>query len=254
MNRRFYWGLGVGLLGLLLVQKGTYWFRVTYPHDIVTSVLGASGGATIGFLLGCIVEKTTDERTRRFKLLYWLLVMAIFGSFLGFGKGVPAGTTLIVLASTLGIGLAIGLLQYILQRPKPAPPMISGQVTTCRTFRIQSDAFKYDPFGRRVQKSSASGTTNYPYDGDNPLEEVDASGDSLARYTQGRGPDEPLAELRSGATSYYEADDLGTIASLSNSAGALANTDTYDTFGNLAASTGCDLAPRSAQRFVGFPI
>ena len=107
---------------------------------------------------------------------------------------------------------------------------------------------------RRVQKSSASGTTNYPYDGDNPLEEVDASGDSLARYTQGRGPDEPLAELRSGATSYYEADDLGTIASLSNSAGALANTYTYDTFGNLAASTGCNLAPRSAQRFVGFPI
>jgi YD repeat-containing protein len=27
-------------------------------------------------------------------------------------------------------------------------------------------AFRYDPFGRRIQKSSASGTTNYLYDGD----------------------------------------------------------------------------------------
>src|SRR5260370_21989412 len=81
MNKKIYWSLGVGLLGLLVVQKGTYWFSVTYLHDIVTSVLGAFGGAIIGFLLGCIVENTTDERSRRFKVLYWLLVMAILGSF-----------------------------------------------------------------------------------------------------------------------------------------------------------------------------
>ena len=47
-------------------------------------------------------------------------MMAIFGSFLGFGKGIPVTMTLTVLASTLGIGLAIGLLQYFIQRPKPA--------------------------------------------------------------------------------------------------------------------------------------
>jgi phosphate/sulfate permease len=119
MNERIYWSLGVGLLGLLLVQKGTYWFSVTYLHDTVNSVLGAFGGAIIGFLLGCIVENTTDERSRRFKVLYWLLVMAIFGSFLGFGKGVPVSMTMTVLASTLGIGLLIGLIQYFLQRPRP---------------------------------------------------------------------------------------------------------------------------------------
>ncbi len=70
------------------------------------------------------------------------------------------------------------------------------------------------------------------------LEEVDASGNVLVRYTQGRGLDEPLAELRSGTTSYYDADGLGSITLLSNSAGAIANTYSYDSFGKLSASTG----------------
>jgi len=99
-------------------------------------------------------------------------------------------------------------------------------------------SFKYDPFGRRIQKSSASGTTDYLYDGANVIEEVDSSGAVLARYTQGSGLDEPLAVLRSGTTTYYEADGLGSVTSLSNSTGALANTYTYDSFGNLSASTG----------------
>jgi YD repeat-containing protein len=41
--------------------------------------------------------------------------------------------------------------------------------------------FKYDPFGRRVQKSSSSGTTNCLYDGPNAIEEVDNSGSVLGR-------------------------------------------------------------------------
>ena len=65
MNKRIYWSLGVGLLGLLLVRKGTNWFSVTYLHDTVISVLGAFWGAIIGFLLGYIAENTTDERSRR---------------------------------------------------------------------------------------------------------------------------------------------------------------------------------------------
>jgi RHS repeat-associated protein len=44
--------------------------------------------------------------------------------------------------------------------------------------------------------------------------------------------------LRSGTTSYYQADGLGSLTSLSNPSGALANTYTYDSFGNLTTSTG----------------
>src|SRR5580704_14729191 len=97
--------------------------------------------------------------------------------------------------------------------------------------------FKYDPFGRRIQKSGPLGTTNYLYDGLNLVEELDGSGNILARYTQGRTIDEPLAELRSGTTSYYEQDGVNSVSSLSNAAGALANTYSYDSFGK-ATSTG----------------
>jgi RHS repeat-associated protein len=98
--------------------------------------------------------------------------------------------------------------------------------------------FRYDPFGRRIQKSGPLGTTNYLYDRKNLVAEVDSSGSVIARYTQGKGIDRPLAQLRSGTTSYYEQDGLGSVTSLSNSAGALAGTYTYDSYGKATASTG----------------
>ena len=105
-----------------------------------------------------------------------------------------------------------------------------------------SITFKYDPFGRRVQKAftqnSTTTTTNYLYDGNSAIADIDQNGNVLARYAETQNIDEPLAELRSGTTSYYEADGLGSITSLTSGAGAVANTYTYDSFGNLTASTG----------------
>jgi len=83
---------------------------------------------------------------------------------------------------------------------------------------------------------------NYLYDGMNVLEEVDNSGNVLARYTEG-GMDEPFAELRSGTTSYYEQDGIDSVTSLTNSAGALANSYTFDSFGKLTGSTGTLINP-----------
>jgi RHS repeat-associated protein len=60
----------------------------------------------------------------------------------------------------------------------------------------------------------------------------------VARYAQTDSLDEPVAMLRSATTSYYETDGLGTVTSLSNSAGALAQTYTYDSFGNTTNSSG----------------
>ena len=99
-------------------------------------------------------------------------------------------------------------------------------------------SFKYDPFGRRIYKSSSSATSVYAYDGDNLIEETNSSGTAVARYSQGLNIDEPLAMLRSATTSYYQADGLGTITSLSSGAGALAQTYTFDSFGNQTASSG----------------
>jgi len=100
------------------------------------------------------------------------------------------------------------------------------------------DSFKYDPFGRRVYKSSSSVTSIYAYVGDNLVEETNPSGMVVARYAQGLNIDEPLAMLRSSTTSYFQADGLGSITSLSNSSGSIANTYTYDFFGELTNSTG----------------
>jgi RHS repeat-associated protein len=103
--------------------------------------------------------------------------------------------------------------------------------------------FKYDPFGRRIYKSSSAGTSIYAYDGDNLIEETNSSGAAVARYEPTQNIDEPLAMLRSGATSYYHADGLGSVTSLSSAAGSIANTYTYDSFGNLTVSAGSLVNP-----------
>jgi RHS repeat-associated protein len=65
----------------------------------------------------------------------------------------------------------------------------------------------------------------------------------VARYAQGLNIDEPLAMLRSSATSSYNADALGSITSLSNTVGPLAQTYTFDSFGKQTASSGSLVNP-----------
>src|SRR6266705_4301801 len=96
--------------------------------------------------------------------------------------------------------------------------------------------FKYDPFSRRIEKTTSSTTSIYAYDGDNLIEEANSSGAVVARYTQTQNIDEPLAMLRSSATSYYNADGLVSVTSLTNSFGTAAETYTYDSFGRVTAS------------------
>ena len=118
MKRKIYWSAGLAIVGFLIAQMETYWLSGTYLRDIETCGVAIVGSAIAGFTLGCIVERTATERQRRMKIFYWLAVMTILGSFLGFGKGVPVSTTLTVLAWTLAVGLVAGALQYFLQRPK----------------------------------------------------------------------------------------------------------------------------------------
>ena len=98
--------------------------------------------------------------------------------------------------------------------------------------------FMYDPVGRRIEKVSPTFTSIFAYDGDNLIETTNSSGGVVARYTQTQNIDEPLEELRSSTTSFYEADGLGSISSLTNAAGSVADTYTYDSYGNLTASSG----------------
>lgn len=60
----------------------------------------------------------------------------------------------------------------------------------------------------------------------------------IARYTQGDDVDEPLAMLRNATTTYYETDGLGSITSLTNGTGALAQSYSFDSFGKLTTASG----------------
>ena len=104
-------------------------------------------------------------------------------------------------------------------------------------------SFRYDPFGKRIQKAGPLGTTNYLYDVLSVVEEVDNSSNVLADYSHGAIEDETLAMHRTGTTWYDLADGLGSITSLSSVAGNIADTYTYDSFGNLIASSGTAINP-----------
>jgi RHS repeat-associated protein len=60
----------------------------------------------------------------------------------------------------------------------------------------------------------------------------------VARYSHSLNVDEPLAMLRSSAVSYYDADGLGSVTSLSSSAGSVVQTYGYDSLGKQTSSSG----------------
>jgi RHS repeat-associated protein len=99
-------------------------------------------------------------------------------------------------------------------------------------------SFSYDPFGRRIKKSSSAGTSIFAYDDIKLIEETNSSGGVVARYAQTQNVDEPLAMLRSSTTSFYQVDGLRSVTSLSSGTGSLSQTDTYDSFGKQLSSTG----------------
>lgn len=98
--------------------------------------------------------------------------------------------------------------------------------------------FKYDPFGKRIYKSSSMDTSIYAYDHNNLIEIVNSGGAVVSRYMQTQNVDEPLAQLSAGATSYYESDGLGSLTTVTSSSGTLAATYLYDGFGKLTNSSG----------------
>jgi len=72
--------------------------------------------------------------------------------------------------------------------------------------------FKYDPFGRRIQKVAQAGRSIICTMAPNIIEEVEHRGTAIRQvHARGLTIDEPLAMLRSSTTSYYEADGLGSI-------------------------------------------
>jgi RHS repeat-associated protein len=95
--------------------------------------------------------------------------------------------------------------------------------------------YKYDPFGRRIEKAvNDSGTisvTRFAYDKEDILLELD--GNIMASYTHGPGIDEPLIIEKLGFSYIYHADGLGSITDITDFDAALKQQYTYSSFGKI---------------------
>ncbi|GFO77183.1 hypothetical protein BPLS_P5462 [Bathymodiolus platifrons methanotrophic gill symbiont] len=107
--------------------------------------------------------------------------------------------------------------------------------------------YRYDAFDRRIEKNVNGTITRYVYDNEDILFEFDGSDVLQARFTHGLGIDEPLLMQRdtdsNGAfeadESYvYHADGLGSINQLTDSLGGIAQSYAYDSFGDIASTSG----------------
>jgi RHS repeat-associated protein len=99
-------------------------------------------------------------------------------------------------------------------------------------------AYRYDPFGRRIEKNVNGTIIRYLYDAEDILYEMDESNNILARYTHGSGVDEPLIMRRDGASYYYHADGLGSITHITDAAGNIVQSYVYSAFGEIVTQDG----------------
>lgn len=102
-------------------------------------------------------------------------------------------------------------------------------------------AFKYDPFGRRIEKKYTTPaktiTWTYVYDGDEIALETETDGTTTTKtfYTHGRNIDEHLALERSGSFYYYHQDGLGSVTAITDASRNVVQRYSYDSFGKLTA-------------------
>ena len=96
-------------------------------------------------------------------------------------------------------------------------------------------SFAYDADGRRAQKTVNSTSTQFLYDGMNPVQELQ-NGAPSANMLTGLGIDEYLQRTDSAGARDYLTDILGSTLALTDSSGTQQTSYTYDPFGNSAAT------------------
>ncbi len=112
--------------------------------------------------------------------------------------------------------------------------------------------FEFYPDGRRLSRTDPDGTvTLYVYDGPNLLMELDATGQTVARYTSG-DMDDWLSMERDGQRYTYHADGLGSVVGLSDDTGSLVEGYRYSPFGRTEVLDGA--GQPLAESAVGNPF
>jgi RHS repeat-associated protein len=103
--------------------------------------------------------------------------------------------------------------------------------------------YKYDPFGRRIEKNLNGVITRYLYDGSNIVAEYDESGEVKAQYTHTLTIDDPLTITQGENSFFYHQDGVGSVVNLTDASGNVAKGYTYKSFGEVHQETGSMIQP-----------
>lgn len=111
-------------------------------------------------------------------------------------------------------------------------------------------SYQYDADGRRRGKTINGVTTQYLYDGENFVQEQDATGAATANLLTGLDLDAVYTRtaVAGGNTSNFLVDHLGTIIAEADASGNIASTYTYEPFGK---TTAIGTATSNSQRYTG---
>jgi RHS repeat-associated protein len=96
-------------------------------------------------------------------------------------------------------------------------------------------SYKYDAFGRRIEKNVNGAVTKYLYDEQDILAEYDGDDQLVSRYVHGKGIDELISLTRAGQTYFYHTDALGSVIAITDAAGDVVQRYEYDSFGNIVS-------------------
>ena len=102
--------------------------------------------------------------------------------------------------------------------------------------------YLYDALGRRIRKTTAEGTVNFFYAGDDVIEEQDGAKASLATYLVGNGIDDLIKMNRNGSDYFYHTNHLGSVMAITDRSGEIVERYEYDPFGKVSFYNGSGTA------------
>jgi RHS repeat-associated protein len=112
--------------------------------------------------------------------------------------------------------------------------------------------YTYDHQGRRISKTTSSGTTYYHYDGDSIrlLYETDKNNNVIVEYTWDDNS-QPLTMTKNGVTYHYHVNGHGDVTALTDANGNIVAEYEYDAWGNILSQTG-SMASEDPLRYAGY--
>ncbi|MCI0417479.1 RHS repeat-associated core domain-containing protein, partial [bacterium] len=96
---------------------------------------------------------------------------------------------------------------------------------------LHSFSAEYDPLGRRTAKTADGVRTEFVYDGNQVVQELDQSGTVQREYIWGNGIDELIAIRQAGNTYYTHRDSIGSVVAVTDQNGTIVERYNYDAFG-----------------------